>query len=128
MKRYKLPPGLQILLIVFILTIAIISFYTGRPKPVNYFNVELYGEITAITKYYRGRYDLELKLSKGKVIILSDYSFENYKDVVKTGDSLVKQSGTNCFYYKRNGAVLAENCKSIREVHEMVPESAKGTP
>ena len=47
------------------------------------YGVEFRGEITKITKYYRGRYDLKLSMSRFNKILLSDYDFELYKKKIK---------------------------------------------
>lgn len=119
MKRYKLPLSVQIILIAFIIGLAIITYIDGKPEVVDYSGIEFYGEITNIKKYYRGRYDIELKLKDGKQVVLSDNGFEAYKEKIHIGDSMEKFIGSDCFQYKRNGMILAENCKSIRQIRTL---------
>ena len=83
------------------------------------YGVEFRGEITKITKYYRGRYDLKLSINGINKILLSDYDFELYKKKIKSGDLVIKSNNANCFYYKRKEISLAENCTNIREIDTM---------
>ena len=104
------------MVIAIFLAVVFFIFKLSEKQPLSNFNVQFRGKITKITKYYRGRYDLELNVNRTNKIILSDYDFGIYKEKVKVGDSLIKSKNTDCFYYKRNEMTIAESCNNIREI------------
>ena len=124
MNKKKLPNKTFIYLVPYKYLIFIVPLFLGavyfmfklsERKTVSNYNVQFRGVIIKITKYYRGRYDLELLVGDTK-IILSDYNFGEYNNKVNIGDSLIKINNTDCFYYKQSENIVAENCENIREI------------
>jgi di/tricarboxylate transporter len=109
------------LVVIFPLFLCAVYFMykLSERKTVNNFNVQFRGEITKITKRSRGRYDLEVGVGTIK-IILSDYNFGQYKNKISIGDSLIKSSNTDCFYYKGIEYILAQNCSNISKIDTLV--------
>ena len=116
MKRKKLSNTNIIIVISIFLSVVFFMYKLSEKKPDNNYDMEFRGEITKITKYYRGRYDLELSINGTNKIILSDYDFGLYKEKIKLGDSLIKSKNIDCFYYKRKGISIAESSTNIREI------------
>ena len=116
MIRKKLSNRNIIIVIAIFLAVVFFMFKLSEKQPASNFHIQFRGKITKITKYYRGRYDVELNINRTNKIILSDYNLGIYKEKVRVGDSLVKSNNTDCFYYKRNDIKIAESCNNILEI------------
>jgi hypothetical protein len=83
-------------------------------NPKNDLAVEFRATILKIEQHENGQYYIDLKTSYGKEFTYIDSAFNNYKDRIRVGDSVIKIINTTCFNYKRKDEVLVEACKSIK--------------
>jgi hypothetical protein len=57
-------------------------------------------KIIKITKYYRGRYDLEVVDKKGISVRIIDREFAEIAELISVGDSLIRDDFQICPYFK----------------------------
>lgn len=109
--------SVQTLIIIGIVFIVggLFVLYKLKTKPTpDYRNLELKGKIVNITKRYRGTYELTIDLGGGSIRTLNDYKFSAYSTNVSIGDSVFKEKGSQCFFYRKDHVVVARNCDSIQ--------------
>ena len=101
----------KIIILICFFTAVFLLYHLEINKPQeDYSQISFKAKIIKIKKQYRGRYDLELLSYDGKKILISDNNFRYYVDKINIGDSVIKNSGTNCFNYKKDSQVIFESC------------------
>jgi hypothetical protein len=63
-------------------------------------------KIVKITKYYRGRYDLEVVEEKGISVRIMDREFTEIAEMISVGDSLIRDDFQSCPYFKTKNQIF----------------------
>ncbi len=101
-----------IIFICFIVVVYLIIKLTS-PSKAAFQNIVFKGKINKIYKAGKGSYNIEIELNKKQIISINDSKFNEIFEKIKIGDSLIKESNSSCFYYKKDRVIIYENCNSI---------------
>ena len=95
---------------VFIACIVYLVVKRNKINSNNPITFSFRAKILSIKKQYRGRYDLELVSKNRELFLAVDRNFNEINDIIKIGDSLVKEDTNDCAIYLNNDTVI-NRCK-----------------